>query len=170
MFWEIDGVSKSEKAVIELLSGDTYAHPMGVVVFGADSGLKTKAYKRLRGKIAGKQVLGIDHSGIDGYVGQVGAAFRRGDSVIVCFPGEDSVHSGSVFHLERRLTQLGAKSVVAVYAAAVKGDSPDYAYLDRSGLSYAKYIRQLEKLAADPPTYGGVDGFITVRQHRLDAS
>lgn len=168
MNWEIDGVSKSEKYVTELLAGDTYAHPMGVIVFGADSGLKAKAYRRIRGKL--KQPLTFDRASLDGYVGQIKTAFDQGHSVLVCMSGADSVHHGERHQLVKRLYGLGAASVITVFAKATENDSADFGYLDRSGLKYSKYLRHINKLLADPPTYGGVDGFITVRSPRRPRS
>ena len=148
MQWEINGVSIEQEEMLEELKHQPL--PLGVIVFGADSGLKARVYQLLRRKLG--EPLFFDRISLDCYVGQIKMAFKHGRPVIVCMCGDDSIHHGSIQQLANRLKNLGARTIVGVYVKVTRRDDIDFAVLEREAdFGYRVYCRQIKKLATDPP-------------------
>ena len=159
MKWEINGVSTELEEILEELKNQNL--PLGVIVFGADSGLKAKVYKLLRSKLG--EPLSFDRTGLDGYVGQVKASFRKGHPVLVCISGDDSLYHGLYCQLAKRLQNLGARTVACVYVKVGRRDNIDFTVIDKEeGFDHQAYYRQIKKLTDDPPSFSGFSCSIIV--------
>lgn len=158
MEWETKGVSVEPEEVLEIIKNDLKP-PYGIVVFGADSGLKAKVYEYFRRNTGGP--LAFDRCGIEGHTKQVQARLEDGKPVLVCMHGSDAIHHGARVDLVNRLRRLGATSVVGVYVKATRQDGINYKALDMD-LDYPTYYRQVDKLAQDPPSNKRYDLFVVV--------
>ena len=148
MQWEMNGVSIEQEEMLEELKHQPL--PLGILVFGADSGLKAKVYQLLRRKMGGP--MSFDRMSLDGYIGQVRMTFKNDRPVLVCLRGDESIHHGSYQQLARRLRNLGARTIIGVFVKAHRCDDIDFAFVENeASFDHMVYHHQIKKLLSDPP-------------------
>ena len=163
--WEMNGVSAEKEEVFAEINHEL-PRPLGVVLFGADSSLKAGVYKQLRGGLAGSP-LALRQGIGSAYARQAKEFLAQGRPILIRLSGDESVHHGLRHKCVKQLEELGAKSVVGVYAKATDDSPIDYAMREvDSTFDYPQYRRQIKKLLDDPPSPDGLDCFIVVEDDR----
>lgn len=150
--WEMRRVSTSEE-IFEVIT-KKLPQPVGIVVFGADCGLKDETYMECEERIPNLAT---------GYGGKGSMPLRAakqplsdGRSVLTVMHGNSSGVHKERHDVVTALRELGAKSVVGIYAKA-KAD-PN---LCRSVAEFQALCAQVQRLAKCPPTAEGLDLFLT---------
>ena len=159
MDWEMYGVSIEPEEVFETLKH--CARPLAVIIFGADSALKTDVYKIFRKNLNGGS-MAVDRVKIDGFNGQIRATFREGYPVLVCLHGNRSL-ANNRHSTAQRLKKLGARTLVGVYAKAYRSDVVSFNAIDREDdFDIQDYYRQINSLLNNPPSSEPFHYLITV--------
>lgn len=149
--WEMRRVSTSEE-VFEVIT-KRLPQPVGIVLFGADCDSKDEAYMECVERIPNLATGYGSEGNISLHTAK--QPLSDGRSVLTVMSG-----SSSGMHEERRnvirtLRELGAKSVVGIYAEAEADPN-----LYRSVAEFQALCAQLRWISGCPPTAEGLDLFL----------
>lgn len=149
--WEINRVSTSERIFDKI--NTEMAWPVGIVLFGADCDLKDEVYMNCVEQIPNLAT---------GYGGRGNMSLRaakqplsEGRSVLTVMHGDASVDFGSRFQTVTALKEMGAKTVVGIYAKCKMPEEPPS--VTSMEIDSPLFIRQVRALLEDPPAAGEFD-------------
>ncbi len=156
--WEINRVSTPDRIFGKI--NDEMPQPVGIVLFGADCDLKDDVYMQCVEQIPN---LATGYGGKTGNIALRGAKrpFSEGRSVLTVMGGESSGNREARHQTVIALRDLGAKSVVGIYAKY------NPAWLgDRKVSDDDPANQQAWALLNHPPTSDGLDYLITIEEEK----
>lgn len=154
--WEIRRISTSERIFDKIK--EEMAQPVGIVLFGADCDFKNRVYAECVEQIPN---LATGYGGKTGNIALRGAKqpLAKGRSVLVVLDGDSSGRHETRHQTVIALRNLGAKTVVGIYAKLCA------IWLGDRGLSDEESTNQQAwELLNHPPTADGLDYFIVVEE------
>lgn len=160
--WEIRQVSTSERIFDKIK--EEMARPVGIVLFGADCEFKNEVREAFLARFGRGLVWDYYRSTT---TARIETVFRIGDSFIIMLDSNESADHNVRHRLVQNLRNLGAKTVIGVYA---KVKYPRK--IPTSGLSLEARQRRLAQakcintLKHNPPTADGLDYFIVVEEEK----
>lgn len=156
--WEIRRVSTSGRIFDKIK--EEMAQPVGIVLFGADCDLKDEVYMECVEQI---QDLATGYGGKTGNIALRGAKrpFIEGRSVLTVLDGNSSGQHETRHQTVTALRDLGAKTVVGIYAKFHPIWLGDRKISDEEPTN-----EQAWRLLNHPPTADGLDYFIIVEKRK----
>lgn len=157
--WEINRVSTPERIFNKI--NNEMTQPVCIVLFGVDCDLKDKIHVQCR-----KQISRLDigyRSALDVFSRSIQCWFDMNVNVLVSLTGAMSSDHEQRHRVITTARELGAQSVIGIYAKPQKGLHARWAN-DGSGYKVDELVRQVQTLTANPPTADGLDYFVVVEE------
>lgn len=144
--WEINRVSTPERIFKKIT--EEMAQPVGIVIFGADCVLKDEVYLECFKRIPNFAICSSSSR-----LQAAKRPFSDGQSVVTVMDGKRSGNHACRHQTVTKLREVGAKSVVGIYAKATTiTDDSSMSKRERNQLN-----KQIAAIEQDCPTADGLD-------------
>lgn len=155
--WEINRVSTPERIIRKIKEG--MAQPVGIILFGVDCDFKNEVLEMLV-----EELPGFYHLRITRAVVLINAFKERYNETLIVLNTDESVVKGLRQGLAEAMSDVGAKTVVGIYARARRRSW--WRFLVKLNFGEVRRRRKFNKalslLEKDPPKVGEFDYLVFV--------